>query len=333
MDGVVRDRGSGLLRLRRRLRRHIVKRSRTVTTISSTMHHDHTNLRSPGQPVNSFVFLNAAKINGARLTGTLTRFLFSSRAVVAHVSVDRCRRGRDISHLIKTPPKCMKCSRNKRLARTVHHGPCSMMLFSRVRGTRPSMFGVLLRMLSSKQLASGGNHIMGFGGAVVVVASGVNDGCVRDRVRGLGNTGGRRMIRRAGGRMVGVLGGAVHPRFLGHVSRAVVFLPLARGSVGRVILLRVGDMRGVLTNGKMRLRLASTTLSFLSRINCSPRFNTHPMGETVRECLLGSLSGGLLTRRMSHDGTVVMSTRKSKLIFHGWGVGEWWAATVYQCTL
>lgn len=287
--------------------------------MTSTMHHDHTKLRSPGHPVKSFVFLKAANMNGARLTGTLTRFLFSSRAVVAHVSVDRCRRGRDISHLIKTPPKCMKCSRNKRLARTVQHGPCSMMLFSRVRGTRPSMFGVLLRMLSSKQLASGGKHIIGFGGAVVVVASGVKDSCVRDRVRGLGDSGGRRMIRRAGGRIVGVLGGAVHPRFLGHVSRAVVFLPLARGRVERVILLRVGNIRGVLTKGNMRLGLASTTVGFVTRTNCSPRFNTHPMGETVRHCLLGSLSGGLLTRRMSHDGTVVISITKSKLSFHGWG--------------
>lgn len=306
-----------MLRLRSRLRAHIVKRRRTVDTVTSTIHHDHTKLRSPGQPVNSFVFLNAANINGARLTGTLTRCLFSSRGVVAHVSVDRCRRGFDTAHLVNTPPKCINCSRNNRLARTVHHGPCSIILFSRVRGTRPSMFGVLLRILSSKQLASGGKHIIGFGGAVVVVADGVKSSLVHRGFRGVAPRARSGIISRAGIRILRLLGGAVHPRFLGHVSSVVVFAPLGRRRVHGVIVIRLGDIGGVLTRGKVTLRFASTTLAFVSSGKFSPRFNTHPMGHIVRGCILGRLSGRLLNKGVGGSHPVAVSDGNTNLIFGG----------------
>lgn len=57
-------------------------------------------------------------------------------------------------------------------------------------------------------------------------------------------------------------------------------------------------------------------------MNCSPRFNTHPMGHTVRSCILGSLDGGVLTRRMDHRGPVAVScSRTGNVRFGGlWGV-------------
>lgn len=314
-------RDSELLRVRSRLRHHVINRSRTIRTISETVHHNEIKLGSPGGPVNSFVFLNPANINGARLYGTLTTTVFNSRGTVVELSVSRCVRGRAISHLVNSPPKCINCSRNNRLARGMEEGPCSIMLFSRVRGTRPSIFGVLLRVLSSNILASNRNEHISFGGYVVVVASGINTGLVS---RGRGtfnfttNTGRLRRGRgRVGSTMVNRLHGAFHPRFLGEMSSVVMFRHLAGRGVGRVTSELLTILRGHIRSVNVRIAFSSRTIDGVTSTNFSSMCNTEPLGHTVRDEVRSTLSRRVLGNGIGGNNGCVYGIGSSGFIFSG----------------
>lgn len=226
-----------------------------------------------------------------------------------HVSVSRCVRGRTISQLVNTPPNCINCSRNNRLARTVHHHPFTIVLFSRVRGTRPSIFGIVLRVLSSNHIASTRNHAISFGGAVVVVADGVKSRCV------LSLTNRSRRCSRVGTHIVRTLHNGFQPRFLGQISRVVVFRNLQGSRLQRVIGLRIIQLRRHLTSHGVTIGLTRTTLSFLTRINCSPICNTHPLGQTVRQRLRARVTGSVLQNRFNRNSAVFISIRGRQLTF------------------
>lgn len=283
--------------------------------MSGTVHHDHTKLTSPGHPVNSFLFLNPANIKGARLYGTLTGFVFSDSRTVIHVSVSRFVRGRSISHLINTPPKCINCRRNNCLARTIHHHPCSIVLLSRIRGTRPSIFGVLLRMLSSKHLASKRKEAISFHGAIIVVASGLNSSLVRRHFNRLSCT-------RVGRLILNIMDRGFHPRFVGHVSRIIIFRPLNRRRVTSVTRVRLGHLCGHLRRHNCRVRVSSRTLGLLDRGNCSPICNTHPLGHTVRRRVRGPLTRRVLSNRLIPNGIVHLRIGRSQVITIRWVVGQ-----------
>ncbi len=277
-------------------------------------------LGSPGHPVNSFVFLKPANINGARLYGTLTSTVFNGRGVVVELSVSRCVRGRAISHLINSPPNCINFSRNKRLARGIEGYPCSMVLFSRVRGTRPSMFGVLLRVLRSNVLASSRNEHISFGGAMVVVASGINTHLVASGgmdfkfSRGSGSKG-----RSVGTSILGRLGGAFHPRFLGHISSVIIFAGLGGSRVRRVtrgVLSGLGRQAGTL---KVRVSFSSDIGATLTRGNFSTICNTHPLHHRVRGGVRSTLDRGVLRNDIGGNSEVRYDFVGSKFVFRmGW---------------
>lgn len=288
----------------------MINRSSTIRGVMGTVRHGHINLGSPGGPVKAFVFLKPANINGARLTGGLTRCLFSSTSTLIHVSVDRCLRGFTISHLVNTPPKCMNCRRNNRLARGIHHGPCSIILLSRVRGTRPSIFGLLLRILSRNHLASDLNEQVSFGGAVLVVASGVNAhrlGSFNHNINFDSRTTNRPSGSFSHDIVRGTLGGTFTPRFLGHISSVVVFSRLSGRTVRGVVSVRLRNLCGHITNLNCSLRLASTTGSFITAGNCSVRFNTHPLGHTVRGCLRSRVTRVVVQTSIKRNSAVIIS--------------------------
>lgn len=331
---VTRDRGVHLEGVNGMLGRGIVTRSTTVSGIIGSVRHGHVKLGSPGRPVNIFVFLNPANIKGACLTGGLTRRVFNSTSTLFHVSVDRCTRKFGASQLVNSPPKCINCSRNKRLARGMHHGPCDVILLSRVRGTGARIFGLLLRMVSRKELASKGNHLVSFHGAVVVVASGTNAqrlGRFNENMNFGTNkvNDGKVPVSRGSGRCThdivrGRLSGRFTPRFLGHLSRVVAFSRLSLPTVADVMSLRLGSLMGQVRGLNCRFRVASGTGRFMTDGKCSIRFNTHPLGQTVRGCIRSKLYRLLVRNGLGPKSIVDVKGGPggSRLAFGG-VVGSW----------
>ncbi len=330
---VKRSRGRGLGRVNGILGRRIVKRSRTVSGLMHSVHHKHIKLGSPGGPVNTFVFLKPANIKGACLTGGLTRYLFNDTSTLVQVSVDRCVRGRAMDHVINTPPKCVKRSRKKRLARGMHHGPCSVLLLSRLRGTRDSIFGVLLRIVSRKHLASDGNSAVSFGGAVVVVASGYNAhrlGRFNENINFDRDGGGLPTNGKCKHRIVrGTLRGRFTPRFLGQLSSVVRFSRLSLRSVGHVISVRLHPVIHHIGRVNCRLGIRRSTGGFLTRGKCSMRCNTEPLEHTLRACLRSTIYRLVIGRRACRKRALAMTRSNRGLVVARrwvelwalWGVG------------
>lgn len=307
MRHLARKRSHELTGLRGILGGHIVKRSRTISTITHTMGEKEMKLGSPTEPVNSFLFLKPAKIKGARLSGTLTRTMFKDRRTVVHMSVSRCVRGRDISGVVKSPPKCMNCRRNKRLDRGIHEGPCDIVLFSRVRGTRPSIFGVLLRMLSSNRVASTRNEGISFGRAVVVVASGTNTRVVvrPGRLKFVSKSARGHSCRQVGSKIVRRIQQVFGPRFLGQVSRVVMFRSLGGRGVEGVIAVLLGGLRGHYRRRlSVVLGIAKTTGSLVTSTNFSDGCNTEPLHHTVRAGVRSRVTARVLRNQVGTNSAM-----------------------------
>ncbi len=224
----------------------------------------------------SFVFMKPANMNGARLMGILSRRLFSAPRALVELSVSRFVRGRSMSHVVNTPPKCINCSRTKRLARGMEEGPCSIILFSRVRGTRPSILGVLLRVLSSNGIASTRNEAIGFRGAVIIVASGTKD----SGSRGLLNFNGDRTSNTGRGTL-GTLRDFLHPRFVTHISRVIMFSPLSGIALRGVTSLVLSRFSRSLGRGLVSFDYSGSIYTCLTRGYSNVGGNTHRLHGVV----------------------------------------------------
>lgn len=178
-----------------------------------------------------------------------------------------------------------------------------------MRGTRPSIFGVLLRILSSNHVASSRNRQISFHGAIIVVADGLND----SRVLRLTNSSSH--CSRVHNLILGTLRGRFHPRFLGQMSSLVLFRSLQGRRLQGVITVRVHQIRGHLTSRGVDLTVASATVSSVTRDNCSPICKTHPLGHTVRHLLRGPVTAGVLRAAFARKTAVRISCDSSNLIF------------------
>ncbi len=266
--------------------------------------------RGPGKVL---FFTNPANINGARATGTLTRSVFNSRGTYVHFSVDRCELRRDSRGLFNTPPKCIKCRNNNRLAGTIGGEPFDIVLFSRVRGTSPAVLSGFLRVLRSNHVASGRNGAICFKRAVVVFADGVNLAGRTASPRGTFESAPRHMpavaVRSPAGRsaprfegeMARVLarnigtcfGSGNHPRLLGELnsSGVIIFRFVGIGSTVSVYSCGLNGVYGAVgTRGGVSV-VASSIVRVLRRGTVLRHTrNNHNINGVLRERFLGPLT-------------------------------------------
>lgn len=247
---VGRSSAATLRDLRRHVDSHVCKRRRTIHRIIRTIRVSGTKLLSRGGPLTDLLFMNPAKMKGARITGILTTRL---NVTLRHFSVDRCARGRAMTGLVNSPTNCINCRSNNLLASTVHGAPGYILLLSRVRGTRPSMFGVLLRMVSCTMLASGGKQGTSYQRIILVVASGTKTRCTH---RTSVNFGDRIATKRT---VLGRIGGAFGPRFVGHLSTAIIFRSVSHPVTSLVLSGGLKRLNDGLSSHRIRVMLDRRT--------------------------------------------------------------------------
>lgn len=304
-----------LTSLRSRLGGRVINRSRTVSGLTTTIHENEIRVDPHGEP-RSFVFIKPANINGARLIGRLTVCLFSSPRDLVELSVDRCVRGFDISEVVNSPPNCIKCSRTNRLARGMEEGPCDIVLFSRVRGTRGSILGVLLRVLSRNEVASSRNEAIGFRGAVVIVASGTNSASATS----LNFNGSSGSV--GGSIAVGTLRHFLHPRFLNEISRVVAFGGLAFRSFRGVTHVVLSRLIRDLGSGTVRLICSSSIPMFVTGRTFNSGGGTHKVHSYIHESIRSLLTSRVIFGRSERVGHFTLATGRGVRIDVSWVWGD-----------
>lgn len=301
---VGRRSGTALRALRRHVDTGVCNRRRTIYRIIRTMRVTGTKLLSRGGPLTDLLFINPAKIKGARMTGMLTSRL---NVTLRHFSVDRCARGRAITGLVNSPTKCVNCRSNKLLASTVHGAPGYILLLSRVRGTRPSVFGVLLRIVSCTMLASGGKQGTSYHRIVLVVASGTKTRFTR---RTSVNFDKRVATKRT---VLGRIGGAFGPRFVGQLSTAIIFRSVSCKVTSLVLGGGLGRLGGGLSTHRMKVRLDPRTCGRLLGLNFAGRCNTERVSEMVASRLGPLLVHRVLFKALGAKNGMEIATKGKRL--------------------
>jgi ATP-dependent Clp protease ATP-binding subunit ClpB len=290
-----------LLGMEERLARRVVGQDEAVQAVSAAVRRARSGLQDPNRPIGSFIFLGPTGVGKTETARALAEFLFDDEAAMVRLDMSEYMEKHAVSRLIGAPPGYVGYEEGGQLTEAVRRRPYAVILFDEIEKAHHDVFNVLLQILDDGRLTDGQGRTVDFRNAVVIMTSNIGS----QEIQRLGSRAGAdpSAIREAA---LEHLRGEFRPEFLNRVDEIVVFRPLTREHVGRIVEIQLGRLRNLLEERHLTIELTEGAREAIADAGYDPVYGARPLKRALQRMIQDPLATMLLRGEFKAGDHVVV---------------------------
>jgi ATP-dependent Clp protease ATP-binding subunit ClpB len=293
-----------LLQMEQRLGQRVVGQDEAIRAVANAVRRARSGLSDPNRPIGSFLFLGPTGVGKTETARALAEFLFDDERAMIRLDMSEYMEKHTVSRLIGAPPGYVGYDEGGQLTEAVRRRPYSVILFDEIEKAHADVFNVLLQLLDDGRLTDGHGRTVDFRNTVVIMTSNLGAHIFREherpeKVRPLLMEELRRTLR---------------PEFLNRIDEVVIFSPLGRDELSRIVDIQLGYLRRRLSDKRIELEVTEAAKAVLAREGYDPTFGARPLKRTVQRLVQDPLALKLLEREFAEGDTVVVDAKGDQLV-------------------
>ena len=301
-----------LLAMEAALGRRVVGQAEAVSAVADAIRRSRAGLSDPNRPNGSFLFLGPTGVGKTELTKALAEFLFDTDEAMIRVDMSEFMEKHSVARLIGAPPGYVGYEEGGYLTEAVRRRPYSVILLDEIEKAHPDVFNVLLQVLDDGRLTDGQGRTVDFRNTVIVMTSNLGSGVIQEMAAESGSDAGYDRMKAA---VLEIVGGHFRPEFINRIDEIVVFHPLGREQIRRIVDIQVGNLRKRLAERDLGLVLGDTALDRLADAGYDPVYGARPLKRAIQSQLENPLANRLLRGEFSPGSTIEVSAEDGTLRF------------------
>jgi len=299
-----------LLRLGDQLHERVVGQDEAVTAVADAVLRARAGLSDPARPTGSFIFLGPTGVGKTELSKALAEALFDTEDNMVRLDMSEYMEKHSVSRLIGAPPGYVGYDEGGQLTEAVRRKPYSVILFDEIEKAHPDVFNTLLQLLDDGRLTDSQGRTVDFRNCIVIMTSNIGSMHLLEGISAEG------MLKEgARERVMEELRAHFRPEFLNRVDETVVFLPLRRDQIARIVDLQVNRLRKRLEDRKIKLELTDAARKFIGDAGYDPVYGARPLKRYVQQAVETPLAKELVGGKIRDGQTVVVDAADDKLQF------------------
>jgi ATP-dependent Clp protease ATP-binding subunit ClpB len=278
-----------LLDMENRLARRVVGQEEAVKAVSAAVRRARSGLQDPNRPIGSFIFLGPTGVGKTETARALAEFLFDDEQAMVRLDMSEYMEKHAVSRLIGAPPGYVGYDEGGQLTEAVRRRPYAVILFDEIEKAHHDVFNVLLQILDDGRLTDGQGRTVDFRNAVVIMTSNIGSAEIQ------------RLASRPGSDVSAIREAALEhlraefrPEFLNRVDEVVVFRPLGREQLGRIVEIQLGRLRKLLEERQLTLELSPAAREEIAEAGYDPVYGARPLKRAIQRMLQDPLATRLL---------------------------------------
>ena len=284
-----------LLRLEEELHERVVGQDRAIAALAGAVRRARAGLKDPGRPIGSFIFLGPTGVGKTELAKALAERLFDDEEAMIRLDMSEYQERHTVSRLTGAPPGYVGYDEGGGLTERVRRRPYRVILLDEIEKAHPDVFNTLLQILDDGRLTDGHGRTVDFRNTVVVMTSNLGTGA-QERLtvgftRRIADGGERAALRDSVER---ALRERFRPEFLNRIDETIVFEPLTRPELARIVDLLVAEVGGRLAERGLAITLTDAAREALVDEGHDPAFGARPLRRTVERRIGDELARRLL---------------------------------------
>lgn len=261
-----------LLHLQEILHKRVVGQDEAVAVVSDAVIRARSGLKDPRKPIGSFIFLGPTGVGKTELAKALSEALFDSDDNVVRIDMSEYMEKHSVARLIGAPPGYVGYDEGGQLTEAVRRKPYCVILFDEIEKAHPEVFNVLLQLLDDGRLTDSQGRTVDFKNTVVILTSNIGSQYLLNGIQSDGN-----IEEPAREKVFEELNRYFKPEFLNRVDEVVLFKPLRKEEIIKIIDLSLMDIQRRLEDRRLVLNVSEEAKHYMAQNAYNPVFGARPV--------------------------------------------------------
>jgi ATP-dependent Clp protease ATP-binding subunit ClpB len=289
-----------LLRLEDDIHKRVVGQDEAVAAVANAIRRSRAGIGDRKRPIGSFIFLGPTGVGKTELARTLAQVLFDTEDAIVRIDMSEYGERHTVSRLIGAPPGYVGFEEGGQLTEAVRRRPYRVVLLDEIEKAHADVFNVLLQILDDGRLTDGHGRTVDFKNTIIIMTSNLGTELARQG----------RFDR---DELMQLLRRSFRPEFLNRVDDIVVFNPLSREDIRKIVDIQLARVRDLLTEQGVGLILNGGVEDVLAQEGYDPDFGARPLKRVIQRLVENPLAELILKARPAKvsvsvaDGKIVLS--------------------------
>lgn len=302
-----------LLHLESQLHQRMVGQEAAVSAVSDAIRRSRSGLQDAHKPIGSFLFLGTTGVGKTELAKALAEVLFDNENNLTRIDMSEYQERHAVSRLIGAPPGYVGYDEGGQLTEAVRRKPYSVILLDEIEKAHPDTFNILLQVLDEGRLTDNKGRVADFKNAVVIMTSNIGSRDIQQAFESEADFD--TAEAKAKNQVLSLLKQNVRPEFLNRIDDVLVFSPLTRKEIQKIVALQFQILARRLSEQNIQLNATSEALEFLAEKGFDPEYGGRPVKRVLQKQVVNALSKELLNESIQPNQEVTLDVFEEKIVF------------------
>jgi len=308
-----------LLNMEAEIGKMLVGQAEAVTAVSDAVRRSRAGLSDGRKPVGSFIFLGPTGVGKTELTKALAEVLFDDKDAIIRIDMSEYMEKHSVSRLLGAPPGYVGYEEGGQLTEAVRRKPYSIVLLDEIEKANPDVFNVLLQVLDDGHLTDGKGRQVNFKNTIIIMTSNLGSSIILENFEDLGEIDAKKrdeVLDTTKMEVFELLKQTMRPEFLNRIDETIMFLPLTKDEVERILLIQMKGINKLLKLQELTLTLTESAIDLLVDLGYDPQFGARPLKRVMQKELINELSKLILKGEFIAGDTIEVEGTNLGLKFH-----------------
>ena len=297
-----------LLQMESVVRERVVGQDEAVTVVANAIRRSRAGLSDPRRPIGSFLFLGPTGVGKTELTKALANFLFDTDDAMVRLDMSEFMEKHSVARLIGAPPGYVGYEEGGYLTEAVRRRPYSVILLDEVEKAHPDVFNVLLQVLDDGRLTDGQGRTVDFRNSVIVMTSNLGSQLIQEMA-------GEENYDAMKNAVMDIVGGHFRPEFVNRIDDLVVFHPLGREHIRKIVDIQLSYLHDRLADRDISIHLSDAARDKLADAGFDPVYGARPLKRAIQQQVENPLAQEILQGRFKPGDVIEVGVDDDRLDF------------------
>jgi len=304
-----------LLSLEAGLHKRVVGQEEAIGAIADAIRRSRAGLQDAKRPIGSFIFLGTTGVGKTELAKALAETLFNSENSIVRIDMSEYQERHTVSRLIGAPPGYVGYEESGQLTEAVRRKPYAVVLFDEIEKAHPDVFNILLQVLDDGRLTDNKGRTVDFKNTLIIMTSNIGSHIIQENLQNVNDKNREELIGKTRDQVLELLKKSIRPEFLNRIDEIIMFQPLTRKEITRVVELQLGLVQKSLESNGITLSVTPGAIEWIASLGYDPQYGARPIKRVIQKQVLNEISKLILSGSVDRDAEIMIEEEKGALIF------------------
>ena len=304
-----------LLQLEEHLHERVVGQEEAITAVADAIRRRRAGLQDPKKPIGSFIFLGTTGVGKTELAKTLAAYLFDDETMMTRIDMSEYQEKHTVSRLVGAPPGYVGYEEGGQLTESVRRKPYSVVLLDEIEKAHPDVWNVLLQVLDDGRLTDNKGRVVNFKNTIIIMTSNLGSHLIQDAFEQAEPDNLENAVAFAKSGVMNLLKQTIRPEFLNRVDEIIMFQPLSRKEVRKIIEIQLQSLEKLVGESGIALSFTPYAVDFLAEHGYDPQFGARPLKRLIQKEIINQLSKRILGGDIDKSRPVMVDVFDGVVVF------------------